>query len=322
METVKQHTERFGFTTDQPRRAAPAKPPMILTWAWRESKHAEASLKLRTKFVLAALRASSVSRRFATAPADSPIGQLLAESPETVGILLWPYQCAAWNAERRFSRLTEHLTAVRRIPGLTLDREDKLLLADLSSISSGVSLIIDRPRWLDREGHLTLSLFKYNFRAFTVSFSLIGGSEPALFVGGLQGRQSDEILDLYRDLTKDFHGMRPRDFLLESLRLFALKIGVRHLFAVADAHKISRHKYFAGKEAGGFSYDNVWLERGGTRVAATHFELPLTGSRRALEEISSKKRSMYRRRYDMLDAIEAVLPRDLTVAERRHFDAQ
>jgi uncharacterized protein VirK/YbjX len=31
---------------------------------------------------------------------------------------------------------------------------------------------------------------------------------------------------------------------------------------------------------------------------------------------------MYRRRYEMLDAIDAALPTDLTTAERRHFDAQ
>jgi hypothetical protein len=116
--------------------------------------------------------------------------------------------------------------------------------------------------------------------------------------------------------------MRPRDFLLEALRLFALKIGVRRIYAVADDHKISRHKYFAGKDTAGMHYDEVWLERGGSRVTPTYFKLPMAGSRRPLEEVSAKKRSMYRRRYEMLDAIEAALPSDLRTAERRHFDAQ
>jgi uncharacterized protein VirK/YbjX len=184
-----------------------------------------------------------------------------------------------------------------------------------------VSLIIDRAPWLAREGHLALSLFKDNFRSFSVAFSLFADPEPALFIGCVQGRQSHEILALYRDLTKDFEGMRPRDFLLEALRLFALKIGVRHIYAVADEHKISRHKYFAGKTPAGISYDDVWEDRGGSRVAPTHFELPLAGSRRGLEEIPAKKRSMYRRRYDMLDAIEAAMPAHLTTAVLRYFDA-
>jgi uncharacterized protein VirK/YbjX len=277
---------------------------------------------MRAKFVGAALRAPSLSRQLASAEAHSPIAELLAECPETIGTMLWPYQCAAWDAETRFSRISAHLECLRHIPGLTLALDDKLVLADLSSISRGVSLIIDRAPWLAREGNLALSLFKDDFRAFSVAFSLMSEPEPALFIGGLQGRRSDNILALYRDLTKDFEGMRPRDFLLEALRMFAVKIGVRHIYAVADEQKISRHQYFAGKDTAGLNYNEVWLDRGGTRVADTHFELPLTGSRRPLEDVPAKKRSMYRRRYEMLETIDAALPTDLTTAERRHFDAQ
>ena len=195
---------------------------MILPWAWSASKQAESGLKLRAKFVIAALKAPSVTRTLASANGSSPLGELLAEWPETVGALLWPYQCAAWNAETRFDRIAKHLEAVQQIRGLSLGLEDKLVLADLSFVSSGLSLIIDRARWLAREGHLTLSLFKDEFRAFTVSFSLANEPQRELFIGGLQGRQSEGILTLYRDLTKDFEGMRPRDFLLEALRLFAV----------------------------------------------------------------------------------------------------
>jgi uncharacterized protein VirK/YbjX len=295
---------------------------MILSWAWSASKHADPSLTMRAKFVASAMRAPAVSNRLAFADANSPLGELLAECPATVGIMLAPYQCAAWSSSTRLDRIVEHLDAVRQIPGLQLGLDEKLVLADLSSFSPSASLIIDRAPWLSREGHLTLSLFKHDFRAFTMSFSLSGFPATELFIGGLQGRHSEDILTIYRELTKDFEGMRPRDFMLEALRMFAVKIGVRHIYAVADEHKISRHKYFGGKERSGLNYDDVWLERGGNRVALTHFELPLAGSRRPQEEISAKKRSMYRRRYEMLDAIEAALPTDLTAAPRRHFDAK
>lgn len=250
------------------------------------------------------------------------MGELLREWPDTVGYLLWPYQCAAWDAQTRLARIQGHLEVLEQIPGLKLNPEDKLLLLDLDSISPDVCLIIDRAKWLSREGHLTLSLFKGDFRAFTVSFSLFNLPELEVFIGGIQGRNDEGILSIYRELTKDFHGMRPRDFVIEVLRLFAASIGAKHVYAVADAHKISRHPYFGENGARGLFYDEIWDDRGGTRVAETHFELPVAAMRRDLEEIAAKKRSMYRRRYEMLDEFAVSLPRDLAAVERRRFDAK
>jgi uncharacterized protein VirK/YbjX len=294
---------------------------MITTWAWRVSKQVDPRAKMRLRFVAAALLQGAASRQLALAEPSSPLGELLSEWPQTVGFLIWPYQCAAWDAKTRIARVAEHAEIVQRIPGLTLRPDEKLVLADLSCFSRGVSLVLDRAPWLAREGHLTLSLFKDEVRAFTLSFSLSGCHGTELFIGGLQGRQGDEILSIYRDLTKDLNGIRPRDFMLEMLRIFAIKIGVRRMFAVADEFKIVRHRYFAEKGVSGLFYDDVWLERGGERVARTHFELPLGGSRRPIEEVPAKKRSMYRRRYEMLDQIEDMVPCDLTGATRRRFDA-
>jgi uncharacterized protein VirK/YbjX len=149
---------------------------------------------MRLRFVIAALRNPAASKQLALASPTSPLGELLTEWPQTVGSLLWPYQCADWNATTRVDRIAEHFSAVREIPGLKLKPDEKLVLADLSSFSPGTYLILDRPSWLSREGHLTLSLFKEDFRAFTLSFSLSAFPNTDLFIGGLQGRHGVEIL--------------------------------------------------------------------------------------------------------------------------------
>ena len=175
---------------------------MILPWAWSASKQADTRLKLRLQFVLAALRARSVSRRLASANADSPIGRRFGGVSETVGTLLWPYQCAAWDAEMRFSRIAEHLNTVRQVPGLSLAPLEKLVIADLSWISPEVCVIVDRAPWLEREGHLTLIFSRRTSALSRCPFHCVGDTQPALFIGGLQGRQSEDILELYRDLTE------------------------------------------------------------------------------------------------------------------------
>lgn len=295
---------------------------MTIAWAWNVSRHVDSSIKERLKFVIVAMRNRVASHQLATAEPSSPLGRLIREWPQTVGMLVWPYQCAAWEAETRVERLKGHQECLGAIPGLSLAPGEKMMLADLSMYSPGASLILDRAEWLTREGHLTLSLFKGDFRAFTLSFSLFGYPATEVFIGGLQGRQTENALDLYRDLTKDFAGVRPRDFILEMLRLFALKIGARHIYAVADSQKIFRHKYFRNKSTPKLDYDDVWRDRSGEPVAEGYFELPLMGSRRPLEEVPAKKRSMYRRRYQMLDEIEAAMPSNFATAERRQFDAK
>jgi len=293
----------------------------VIGWAWRASAQVDKSWKLRSKFVLAALREPEVARSLEHLDPASPLGRLLAERPETIGNLIWPYQCAAWDAKTRFERIAGHLDAVEKLPGLKVDGDDKILFADLTSLSDDTWVMIDYSPWLAREGHLTLSLFKGDFRAFTIAFSLSNWPQTELFIGGIQGRNDARILDLYRDLTKEFHGVRPRDLVLELLRLLALRIGAHHIYAVADDYKISRHPYFGKKGTTGLVYDDVWVDRGGVKVADTHFELPLAGTRRDLNEVAAKKRSMYRRRYEMFDQLEASLPQDFAQAGRRRFDA-
>jgi len=291
----------------------------VIAWAWRTSAQVALDWRLRLKFVLAALRNPGIAGKLQHP--DPPLAGLLRDWPDTAGFLLWPYQCSSWQAVERFKRIDDHLHAIAKMDGLDLALNEKLVLADLGELSPGVSLILDRAKWLAREGHLTLSLFKDDFRAFTVAFSFSEYPHTEMFIGGLQGRNDPEALNLYRDLTKHLHGTRPRDFILEAARLFANKVGVKRIYAVSDDHKISRHRYFGKRGAPGLFYDDVWIERGGTRVADSHFEIPLSGNRREIEDIPAKKRSMYRRRYQMFDEIASAMEQDLGKAERRSFEA-
>jgi len=51
-----------------------------------------------------------------------------------------------------------------------------------------------------------------------------------------------------------------------------------------------------------FNYDEFWQENQGV-YHAPYWRLPLEIERKPLEDIVSKKRSMYRKRYEMLDSL-------------------
>ncbi|STD21288.1 protein YbjX [Enterobacter asburiae] len=53
------------------------------------------------------------------------------------------------------------------------------------------------------------------------------------------------------------------------------------------------------------SYDEFWASLDGKKLSAFCWQLPLKMERKSLEEIASKKRAEYRRRFELLDEIEA-----------------
>jgi uncharacterized protein VirK/YbjX len=264
----------------------------------------QGSRRNQAKFLLETLLRHSLLQRWASAPAASSLAAYLRQRPELCGALIWPYQCASWSPAERFARIESHFCVLDTAPKpFRFPTTERLLLADLSDYSPGARLILDQPKWLFREGLLALNIFLHDYRAYSLSFSLQRqGTHTQMFIGGLQGRRSADALAQYRQLTQDFHGLRPRDLLIDMLRACAPLLGATRIFAVADAHRHFRHAYFGHEPHPEMltDYDEIWSERGGQRIAPSHFELPMAPSIRLLEDVPSKKRSLHRRRNEML----------------------
>ncbi len=287
---------------------------MDVRWVWRASKGWDGGLAFRFRFAFAAARHPSALMRLLRARRGEPLHEFLLQRPVAACALVWPYQCSRWTPEERTRRIASHFDSVSRLPPpLSFAANEKLLLWDLLDVSPGVRIILDQPRWLVREGQWTLNIFKGDFRVYSVSFSL---NADEAFIGGIQGCNVEGALDIYRQLTKDFHGLRPRDLLLDLLRIFTSAIGIRRIQAVADEYRYFRHPYFVGRynDAMKMNYGEIWSDRGGIRVEETHFELPVQPVRRRIEDIPARKRAMYRRRYEMLDKLRRDLALSLLTA--------
>lgn len=280
-----------------------------------------AHLKLRLRVLARAVRYRADLRQLAAE--DSPglhmIGQ---ERPQTlIGPLVWPYLCAGWSAPQRLARLRAHYRIVDGLGApFPFSSRSKLILADLDDLHPGLRVVLDQPQWFMREGGLTLNLFVGDFRAYSLAFSLGRGAQGIdCMIGSVQGRNSDEATAIYRDLTKAAHGLRPRDLLIELLRILCRHWQVSRLLAVRDSERHHRHAFFGGKTVAPQNYDAIWQDRGG-HLADDHFyELPIASERRADEDIKPNKRSLYRRRYRFLDQMETDIPAGLAAARPVEF---
>lgn len=230
---------------------------------------------------------------------------------DCVGVVHWPYISRNWNSKNKLSVLASHYEVVTKsCPQLLLlGRSDSLMLSDLSEFAAGCSLVLDRPIWFMREGELVLNLFQGDLRIASIAFTLCRtDTELCIFIGAVQGIhkgvESELSLSIYRDLTKDFEGLRPRSFLIEVIKYISINIGVERIYAVGDGYRHHRHPYFGAHKALELAanYDVIWLEHGATpSEREDFFEIPMVLSRKPLDSIASKKRAMYRRRYELLD---------------------
>ncbi|MEB6589173.1 MULTISPECIES: VirK/YbjX family protein [Pseudomonas] len=236
---------------------------------------------------------------------------------DCLGVVQWPYISKCWEAAQRLEVVASHYEVMAgQFPALVLlGRDDSQTLCDLSSHSPGCRLVLDRPVWFRREGELVLNLFQGDLRVASLAFTLCRTQgELCLFIGAVQGIHkgvdSETSLAIYRDLTKDFEGLRPRSLLLEALKCLARALGVVHLYAVSDACRHHRHPYFGSDKAQDLAanYDVIWQESGATASnREDFFAIPLAPAQRAEHDIPAKKRAMYRRRQALLDDVFACL---------------
>ena len=234
------------------------------------------------------------------------LARAMAQRPQILGALIWPYQCAAWDAHTRLSRIRAHYAEIDRLGApFQFDLDEKLVIADLGESHEGLRLVVDQPQWFMREGGLVVNLFVGDFRAFSLAFSLWRAPDRRLVavLGGLQGRNRDDALALYRQLTKDLHGLRPRDFMLEVFRVICRFCRVEEIHAVTQGQRHHVHPFFGEKDLTP-DYDAIWEDRQGVRMNDHFYSLPVAPETRDLATVKPKKRSLYRKRFAFLDALE------------------
>ncbi len=152
-----------------------------------------------------------------------------------------------------------------------------------------------------KEGELTLSLTDYMLnKMYTISFSVFNND---IYIGGVQGGANDNGFS--RAFTKAFYGLRPKSFMVETLRLMAISLGINHIYAVNETGHVSNSLRYGkkGKEIS-LKYNCLWEEHDGQQHDKCFYALPIHSTRKDLEALKRQKRKLYRERYAWLDLYE------------------
>ena len=297
-----------------------------LFWLWRVSRvvcngqesHARWRWKLidtfrvqknRLIFLVKAVLLADSLKPFIHAEHNTPIRELIEKRPETVGAVVWPYQSNSWDAKTRLRKIKEHYSIINSsYKKFDFNVDGALIFVRAGDMYENLLVVIDRPKWFIREGQLVFNLFLANVRIFSLAFSFgLQSGKLVSYVGALQGRDLEGMRETYKEMTKALYGMRPHDFLFELFRSFCKYIGVSKILAVSEAYRHHRSKYFGNAEhlaKLNLNYDKTWIERGGILESPDFYAINVDPYLKKIEDIPSKKRSMYRHRFKLLQTME------------------
>lgn len=166
-----------------------------------------------------------------------------------------------------------------------------------------------------KEGCLSVML-KYEERAFYQIIFWINkdkdGNE-AMYIGAMQGPNVDELRDAIKRMTKWANGYRTKNLILYMTQAVARALRLKKIYAVSNYGYYANNHVRADRKLK-TNFGDFWLEAGGKETEDERFyELPLVEPRKTMEEVPTRKRAVYRRRFAFLDEVDAKIEQAVNV---------
>lgn len=163
----------------------------------------------------------------------------------------------------------------------------------------------------EREGESTLWLRDdENTLLASLTFSVArSAGQRVLVIGGLQGPRRSVSRDVIKQATRACHGLFPKRVLMEVIFQLVAQSSIRAIYAVSDEGHVFRALRYRLSKGRHFhaSYDEFWETLDGKKRSTFCWQLPPEMARKSLDEIASKKRAEYRRRFELLDEIKTAI---------------
>ncbi|MGR3807603.1 VirK/YbjX family protein [Pasteurella testudinis] len=259
---------------------------------------------VRSRYYLRYILSAAVCRQFVYFLNRSPLWQkLFKENPYRFNSILYRFCDKRLRPKQRLNTLRYNFEFAEKAFGSALCQD--LVQQDsifLSALTDEISAYLNINKIDTVEGFFSINLQdQQHNRLYDLSFSFI--PQQQLLISSLQGPNSDDAQDIVRRLTKQLHGIRPAYMLIVLIKILAQELNCNLL---GIKHKNQAKYRWNDHSRLLFNYDDFWRENGAELNPLTQYwQLSTALERRNLDEVQSKKRSMYRKRYDMLDLLQS-----------------
>ncbi|MEG9488393.1 DUF535 family protein [Mannheimia indoligenes] len=231
---------------------------------------------------------------------------LFQEKPFRFNTVLHKYCDKRFGKRQRISTILYNLNQFEKLFAESFCQK---LLTDKSitllNIDDELSLNINLNDIEPAEGYFAVSLRYQNQKVYDSSFTLL---EPnKLLIASIQGSNAENAQKLIKIVTKKLNGIRPMFMLICLFKMISEHYALQ---LCAIPHKYQAKYRFNDNARLLFNYDEFWQENG-AELKGEYWELSNTIEQKSLDDIPSKKRSMYRKRYEMLDILSQNIKQEL-----------
>lgn len=285
----------------------------LFSGQWRPGEYWN-QRSFRRKFMLRSLLMPRLSREWMSELSQwSHLDALLTRQPRLPVRLHRPYLAVNFSRHQVLDALRYHYTLLSEAMSsaeLTAYLNTQALpLAQMEGKNGDTfTLELTMQVNLDKEGDSTILMRNADGDVLAeMTFTLLDyQNQRTLFIGGLQGGKRDLPHEAIQNATKSCHGLFPKRLVMEAICRFAERLHVEQILAVSNEVHIFRGERYQDKNKKILSdYDTFWEALGGERDNQGYYHIPVAIARKDIAEIASKKRAEYRRRYELMDTIQA-----------------
>ena len=275
-------------------------------------------IRVRAKFGLRSLITLPWTLKWLDIVLRSPeLKQYLKENPGLGMKLHRPYLYRSLRLNGKINAIREHYHLLGRILPLAMSKSifknERVVVATLSHKEKSIlNLVLTQQHTNQREGEISLQLCDGSDIAIctmTFTFHFID-NKRTITIGGLQGPKKPLGAEIVRAATKSCYGLFPKRIVTEAIVILARQTGVTQIRSVSNKEHVFNSLRYRKSFV---DYDIFWETLPGTRKMnkIDMYCIPLVLQRKPIQEVPTRKRADYKRRYELMDDIAMQLSRSI-----------
>lgn len=158
-----------------------------------------------------------------------------------------------------------------------------------------------------KEGLLAVNMYVNDIPLYQIIFWLDVDKtgEDSMWIGAMQGPNVEDAVEMIKDITKRAHRYRTKNLILYMTMAVARSFGCKHIYAVSNEGYYAMNHVRRNRKLK-TDFGAFWEEPGGHKTNDPRFyEIPLVEPRKTMEEVPTRKRAVYRKRFAFQDDVDA-----------------